>query len=56
MDDTVRIAVMGMTGAGKSTFIKTLVPDADIAIGGDMNSRKSENLGTNHTDLNTRNN
>jgi putative ribosome biogenesis GTPase RsgA len=36
----VRIAVMGMTGVGKSSFIKTLIPDADIAIGGDMNSRK----------------
>ena len=40
MSDPVRIVVMGMTGAGKSTFIKTLIPEAEILIGEDMNSRK----------------
>ena len=43
MDDPVRIAVMGMTGAGKSTFIKILIPEAEIAIGEDMNTRKLPN-------------
>ena len=35
----VRIVVTGMTGAGKSTFINTLIPEAKILIGEYLNSR-----------------
>jgi len=55
MSNTVRIAVMGMTGAGKSTFIQTLIPDAEIAIGGDLNSRKFTSGGAAHADPDIRN-
>jgi signal recognition particle receptor subunit beta len=56
MDDPVRIAVMGMTGAGKSTFIKTLIPEAEITIGEDMNSRKLPNDRVLRVNVDIRNN
>lgn len=35
------ILVMGLTGTGKSTFIKKLTNDHNIAIGEDLHSRES---------------
>ena len=34
------IGVMGLTGTGKSTFIKNLTNDQSIVIGNDLHSRK----------------
>lgn len=37
--DDIFVAVMGVTGAGKSTFIKRVTGREDIAIGHGINSR-----------------
>jgi predicted kinase len=34
----IRIALMGVTGSGKSTFIKTASQDPDVQIGEDLES------------------
>jgi predicted GTPase len=39
--ESVAIAVMGVTGAGKSTLIKTITQRQDIGIGSGLHSRKS---------------
>jgi len=36
------IPVMGITGSGKSTFINTLVPEADLVVGDDIDSCTKE--------------
>jgi ATPase subunit of ABC transporter with duplicated ATPase domains len=38
--DPIRIAVFGVTGAGKSTLIKTITGDETIVIGNGLRSRK----------------
>ena len=38
--DPIRIAVFGVTGAGKSTLIKTITGDEAIVIGNGLRSRK----------------
>ncbi|GLB39634.1 putative 50S ribosome-binding GTPase [Lyophyllum shimeji] len=35
-DNDIVIPIMGITGSGKSTFINTLVPEAKLAVGGDV--------------------
>jgi len=35
-DNDIVIPIMGITGSGKSTFINTLVPGAELAVGGDI--------------------
>ncbi|GLB39699.1 putative 50S ribosome-binding GTPase [Lyophyllum shimeji] len=36
------IPIMGITGSGKTTFINTLVPDARLAVGGDIDACTEE--------------
>ena len=40
MEDVVILAVMGVTGAGKSTFIKNVTGRDDVIVGDDLESGK----------------